>query len=738
MKTRLQNSIRKVRHLTLCFLLPALAALAQSDIPVGSWRLHLSYHDIRSIAVSQAHIYAASNNGVIAYNLADRSLATFNKLNGLSGTGISALAFEEKSQRLLIGYEDGSLDIIEGNTVKNFRRLRESDITAPKKINDISVNDGLAYLTTAYGVVVFDLLQEQIKETWRDLGRSGETLAVNEIAFLNDSIFLATARGVMGGSTRDNLLDFNNWKRYDTGDFSGDIKTLSVFAGNLYVSGPTGVYRYNNGTWGMPLLESVDVESLSASENNLFIIGDSTLHTLNSNAALSQISDPLIQAPAEVQQDNAGNLWVGDHAAGLLSNASGAFEAYLPNGPSQSSAFRLVHDGGRLFVLPGGFNASGQPSGLPGQLNVFEDGMWTTLSQPLNDLTDIAFMDNQTYVSSFAGGIVVKDASDVTSLINESNSPLSGPGNAAPQVTAMHASPQGLWVAIYDGNEPLFLLKKDGTWQSYSFNFPNEEKPVDIIVSGNGNVWLALQPSSGGGLIAYEVEKDRPFFKSNATGQGALPHKNVNSIATDREGYTWVGTDAGVAYFFSPSEEAIKPIFENRFLLRDEKITAIEVDGGDRKWLGTERGVWLFNDAGDVLIHHFTADNSPLLSDIIRDIEIDPVTGEVFISTDCGLVSYRSDATTASDEFATIKIFPNPVHPGFAGMVGISGLANDAVVKITDIRGKLLWQSTANGGMTSWNVRDHSGTRVPTGVYLIFAMGQDGRESIVGKVAVIE
>ena len=738
MNARLHNKLRKARHLTLCFLLGALTALPQSDIPIGSWRLHLSYHDIRTIAISDTHVYAASNGGVIVYNLAERSLHTFNKLNGLSSMGISALAFDEKNRVLLIGYEDGTLDVVEGNNVNNFYRLRESDITAPKKINDILVKDDLAYLTTAYGVVVFDILQQQIKETWRDLGRSGETLAVNEIAFLNDSIFLATARGLMAGSTSDNLLDFNNWKRYDAGELAGDIRTLSVFAGNLYVSGPTGVYRYNDGTWQIPFLQSVEVESLTASENNLFIIGDSTIYTLDSNAALSQISDPLIQSPAEVRPDNAGNLWIGDRAAGLLSNASGAFEAYRPDGPSQRSAFRLVYDGGRLLALPGGFSASGQAMGLPGHLNVFENGTWTSILQPLNDLTDIASMDNQTYVSSFAGGIVVSDASGGTSVINESNSPLSSPGNAAPQVTAMHVSSDGLWVALYEGNEPLYLLRKDGTWQSYSFNFPNEEKPVDIIVSRNGDVWMALQPSSGGGLIAYEVETGRPFFKSNATGQGALPDKNVNSLAIDREGYVWVGTDAGVAYFFSPSEEAIKPVFENRFLLRDEKITAIEVDGGNRKWLGTERGVWLFNDAGDVLIHHFTADNSPLLSDMIRDIEINPLTGEVFISTDRGVVSYRSDATNASDEFEAIRIFPNPVHPGYVGMVGISGLANDAVVKITDIRGKLLWHSVANGGMASWNVRDVNGTRVPTGVYLVFAIAQDGRESIVGKLAVIE
>lgn len=729
--------MKNVWHLSLLFLVAALPTWSQSDIAVGTWRLHLSYNDIRYIAVSETDVFAASYSGIIMYNITDRSLHTINKLNGLSATGISALAFDDKNRALLVGYEDGTLDIIDGNTVISFDRLRDSDIASIKRINNIAVSDGLAYLTTGYGVVVFDVRQKQIKETWRDLGPVGEALAINEIAFLNDTVFLATERGVMAGSRSDNLLDFNNWKRYDVGAFAGDIRTLSVFENNVYVAGPTGVYRYADGTWAAPFLESVPVESLTSSNSGLVITGNGNVYTFT-NGELLQISDPLIQAPAIAKHDNTGTLWIGDESGGLLSNASGSFVAYRPNGPSLVSAFRMVSHQGRLYALPGGFSSSGQPLQLPGHLNVFEKGSWSTVVQPIDDLTDIAFMDDQIFISSFGGGMAVTDASGNTSIINESNSPLIGVPNSSPQITAMHASPDGLWVGLYNGNEPLHLLKRNGTWQSFSFGLPNEDKPIDLLVSDNGTVWMVLQPNTAGGFIAYEVQNDRSLFISNVTGQGALPDKNVNSIGMDREGYAWVGTDAGVAYFLSPSQDAIKPVYENRFLLRDERITAIEVDGGNRKWIGTERGAWLFNDTGDVLINHFTEDNSPLLSDVIRDIEIDGVTGEVFISTDRGIASYRADATAATEEFQTIKIFPNPVYPGYSGVVGINGLANDAVVKITDIRGKLLWQTTANGGMASWNVRDQNGKRAPTGVYLVFAIAQDGKESMVGKVAVIE
>jgi ligand-binding sensor domain-containing protein len=205
-----------------------------------------------------------------------------------------------------------------------------------------------------------------------------------------------------------------------------------------------------------------------------------------------------------------------------------------------------------------------------------------------------------------------------------------------------------------------------------------------------------------------------------------------------------MGTDAGAAYVadtydvFSNVEDVIKPIFENRYLLRSEKITAIAVDGGNRKWMGTERGVWLFSPTGEKLIYNFTADNSPLLSNVIRDIAINDQTGEVFFATDKGIVSFRSDATSSDGSFQSVKIFPNPVTSVFTGLVGINGLATDAIVKITDISGKLIWQTQANGGTATWNVRDYNGNRAQTGIYLVFAATQDGSESVVGKIAVVD
>ena len=735
-KQRLNQGRRIISFGLLCF---ALSAGAQTDIPVGDWRLHLSYNNIQHIEISTEKIYAASESGILVYNRSEQTLSTYNKLNGLSSTGISSLGYNGQEDQLLVGYEDGDLDIVQGNNIANFNRLKNADVTTSKKINHISVRDNIAYLSTAYGVVLFDLQQLEIKETWRDLGASGENLSVYQSTFLHDSIFISTAHGVLAGKQSDNLLDFNNWSRFNPGGLTEKIRSIISFNNKVYATGPTGVYRFADSDWVQEIIpELVDIQSMTSSLENLFMITDSDIRAKNVSGQVVKISDNLIAAPATVKQDEAGIYWIGDRSAGLISNAGGTFASYLPEGPSLVTANRMVYDNGKIYVLGGGYSASGLPLNTPGHLNIFENGTWQTIHDPVTDLTDIAFREGNTFISTFGSGILVTDASGNLTHLDEVNSPLANSEGDQSNITALANATHGLWVANYDGYEPLHLLKTDGTWESFSFTLPNEQHPTNLLVDKNGKVWITLDPESGGGLVAFDPEEKQAHYKTNISGNGALPEMNVRSMATDRDGYTWVGTDAGVAYFFSVTEDAIKPIYENRFLLRDEKITAIEVDAGNRKWIGTEQGVWLFNATGETLVQHFTSENSPLPSDFIVDIEINPETGEVFFSTDQGIISYRSDAIAAGPGFDQIRIFPNPVSPGYSGTVGISGLASDAYVRITDIGGKLVWQTQANGGMATWNIRNHQGRRAVTGIYLVFATDTNGTESMVGKVAVIE
>lgn len=722
---------------------------AQPEIPLGTWRFHISYNSINSIALSDQKVFGATRSGVMVIDRSDMSIETYTKLSGLNGTGITNLNYDQQRDQLLVVYEDGKIDLIKGNVVASLDPTGNSTLSGSKKINHISIQNNLAYLSADFGVILVDLARGEVKETWRDIGANGETLKIFESTFKGDSIFLATNRGVLAGDLNTNLLDYTFWKKFDTGEFSDSIISVASFNDKVYaaVSGK-GLFYYEFGRWTKEnILQNVSLKSLDVSPSALLISGDNALWRLSVANIFSKIEDDLVHEPTMAVEEN-NQLWIADDQNGIVSNPGGTFVSYLSNGPSNSKAFKLSFNNKIMYSLAGGYSAAYTPLGSKGRIDQFFQGSWSQQSSGLLDLTDIAFNSNEdlTYVSSFGYGIEERNLSGSLKTFDENNSPLINTKVPSRSVTisSIERASNGLWVANYGAAPSLHFLSDQNSWESYSFSVVASRYPLKLAVDFFNNVWIVLNPAQGGGVLVFNKEENVDRYLSNVDGSGGLPSKAVRSIAVDREGLVWVGTDEGVCYFYStnevflPNVNAIKPIFENRFLLRDDKVTAIEVDGGNRKWIGTERGVWLFNPSGEKLFYNFTAENSPLLSNVILDIEINDETGEVFFATDQGLVSFRADATESTLQFQALKIFPNPVTPNFQGTVGITGLATDAIVKITDISGKLVWETRAYGGTASWNMNDYSGRRAKTGIYLVFSSSSDGAESIVGKIAVIE
>jgi len=745
---KIASSFKKIYTLyfllfTSYYLLPATHSFSQ-QIPIGTWRVHISYNSIKSIALDNNYIFGATSNGVMMLDRADNSITSYSKMTGLSGTTVTFIQYDGTNEQLLIAYEDGKIDIIKGNTIKALDPTQTTSITGTKSINHIALHNGFAYLSADFGVVIFDLARAEVKETWRDLGASGETLKINAATFKDDSIYLATDKGVLAGDLDDNLLDFNNYKRYNTGTFSGTVKTIAAFNNKIYAAiNNAGLFSYTSttGAWSIEsYLTGETFTFLNASGSNLLAGADNKLWKIDAGNTITQVANEKIADPLYAIEEN-GKLWIGDNVNGFISDTDGTFQSYLPNGPSQSAIYRLGYADGSIYAITGGYTSAFVKLNNDGVVDEFADGAWSAQPTSLTDITDVMVDGSGTsYFASFGEGLERQKTDGSVTVFNSNNSPLVNldPPGKFVNITALANSADGLWVGNYGAVNSLHLLKTDDTWESFTAPVVAARYPVDLAVDLSNYIWMVTNPAQGGGIYVYDRTSKGYEYITDASGSGALPSKNVRSIAVDRDGLVWVGTDIGVAYFFEPSGEAVKPIYESRFLLRDDKVTAIAVDGGNRKWMGTERGVWLFNATGEEMIYNFTMDNSPLLSNVIKDIAINHKTGEVFFATDKGIVSYRADATESNSIFQSVKIFPNPVTNSFNGSVGINGLATNATVKITDISGKLIWQTQANGGTATWNVRDYTGRRAATGVYLVFAATSDGVESVVGKIAVVE
>ena len=102
------------------------------------------------------------------------------------------------------------------------------------------------------------------------------------------------------------------------------------------------------------------------------------------------------------------------------------------------------------------------------------------------------------------------------------------------------------------------------------------------------------------------------------------------------------------------------------------------------------------------------------------------------------MISYRSNATQGASHQENTKVFPNPVKETYSGPIAISGLVSNANVKITNIVGDLVFQTTANGGQAIWDGKNKEGKRAATGVYLVFSVDVYGNEKAVSKILFIK
>ncbi|MGB3616881.1 MAG: two-component regulator propeller domain-containing protein, partial [Catalinimonas sp.] len=467
-------------------------------------------------------------------------------------------------------------------------------------------------------------------------------------------------------------------------------------------------------------------------------------------------------------RDDEGCLWMADYRNGMTKACApgGEVEVFTPEGPTSTVTFGLYTHDDRIVLLHGGYNLSssverGQDVGF----STFQESTWDNYSSLngrmpyANDLVGAAYnpRNGSFYVSSYGWG-VIEFASDctITRWSNDNASLLSveqpgvQPGPPFVRIGGMTVDREGnLWVAnTFAPSRPLHVLRPDGTWESFAIGNVGVRAILDVMIDRNGYKWCRHWNTSSAtlGMVVFDEVENQA---RRITTDNGLPSNLVRDVVEDEDGLIWVATDGGVVVFydsFDVFERAIQAegprvrinATQSTTLLSNERVNCIAVDGGNRKWIGTDNGLYLVSPDGSEVIQQFTRSNSPLYSNRIIDVTVNGRSGEVFVALDEGVISYRSDATDAAPTHGTVRAFPNPVRPEYEGLITISGLATDAVVKITDVSGKLVHEGRAAGGTATWNGRDYNGRAARTGVYLVFSATEDGTESFVTKIAVVE
>ncbi|WP_333599641.1 type IX secretion system anionic LPS delivery protein PorZ [Flavobacterium sp.] len=736
-----------------------------------NWKGYFSYNQIKDVSESTSKIYAAAENALFTKNLVSGDIKTINSIDGLSGQTISAIYHSDTFNKTIVGYENGLMIVIndaDGSMLNVVDIINKNIPSNIKKINHFMEYNGIVYVSCDFGIVQYKLATLEFGDTYF-IGPNGQEIKVYQTTIFNGDIYAVTQfDGIRKASiTNANLNDFAQWQVFDSGSWNGIVTFNNQLVGmnannTIYKYNGTGFVAIGNiGQTGLDIRATANYLVVTAL-NNVYVFNQTLSQMVHiQNSQVTAI--PVTFSCATVINDT---IYIGTNENGIVSSPISAptnFQFIMPDGPVKNNIFSINAVSSNLWAVYGDYDIFYNPYPLDQYgISKYTTSGW--LNIPYSEVLDAVSLtkitvnpnnEKQVYISSFHKGLLKVEDDIPTMLYDQTNSGLEsldfdGP-NISVRINGTAFDRAGnLWVLNSKVKKGLKVLQTNGQWQSYNMeNILDNYIPSNlnkVVIDNSGTKWIATYVD---GVIAFN-ENSGVFKKiTEGTDTGNLPSTDVRAIAVDNRNQVWIGTNRGLRVLSSTgsynSTDQMKAnaiiILEDGLaqeLLYEQFITDIAVNGSNQKWIGTaDSGVFLFSSDGQQTIYHFTKDNSPLPSDVINDIDINPVTGEVFFATDKGMVSFQGTSTKPSDSLADVYVYPNPVRPEFVGTVKIAGLISKANIKITDIEGNLVYETTSEGGTIEWDTTAFGKYKVASGVYMIFIAAKDASETAVKKVMII-
>lgn len=738
---------------------------------INNWREHLPYSRTIQVADGADKIWCATPFSIFSIDKDENSIDRWATTNGLSETGICCISWNNSTGTLLIAYSNSNIDLLTDGTVKNISAIKNSTQSGNKTIYRAFSLNNLVYLSTVLGIIVIDVPRKEVKDTYI-IGSNGDRIKVNAVSADNNFLYAATTEGLKRASiTNQNLSDYRNWQQLSgsNGLSGGEVSMVVNAANDIIVCRNDTLYIQSGNNWNLLYGSVWKIKDITVSGNKLVISetqsSNGRVILLNKSGVVEQVlqNNSFTRLPKQALLSN-NQYWIADSLAGLSTFASNNFQSYTPNSPYSIASGEMVIFKENLWVAAGSVNSNWQPVGNKDGLFHFSDNAWknfnSTNAPAFDTLPDIITVaidrrDGTLWGGSYGGGLF-SIANNTVSVIKR-NSPLQSavfdPNSYRVSGLAFDEG-NNLWISNYGAANNLHVKKADGNWRSFSIPFPLIDLAAgQIVIDDLQQKWIIAPREQG--LICFNdgnsidnTSDDRWRWYRAGQGNGNLPDNDVRCIVKDKNSFIWVGTKQGIGIIQCPQEvftnqgcEALLPVVQQDnfagYLFRDEEVQTIAIDGADRKWIGTRNGAWLISADGDKTIYRFNTANSPLPDNDVKKIIVDPVTGEVFISTAKGIVSFRGTATEGTGSNTNVLVYPNPVPPGYSGTIAIRGLVNNAIVKITELDGRLVYQTRALGGQAIWNGKNYKGQQVATGVYLVLINDDGKQEKAVTKIVFV-
>lgn len=767
------------------------------------WEAHYSYNNVVDVVSSDEYLYAASENAIFIYDSFNGDIRTVNTVQGLSGQQISTISFSSEYDYLIIGYENGLIEFFDetdNSVITIVDILDKLNITPDnKRINHFFEQDGLIYISTDYGISIYDLERLEFGDTYF-IGNGGSQISVKQVTILNDEIFAACQNnnGVKkADALNPNLIDYQQWQTVLGGNFltinAINDKIYTVRSDNQLIeidgAQTSTVYSFNS----TPLDSEIYNSNIIYTTSSTSLVFNQDIILQNSFVANSEFSTGF---NAATLIDNS--IYIATDSFGVLTTDIVSPETYIeikPNGPSENSIFRLNNNNGIVWATYGEYNEALNPFPLTSKgISIYHEEEWRNIpfdsmlgARELNEIAFNPFNPNETFISSFKDGLLAFDEFQPVILYNQNNSGLeslvlpNNPDFVGIRISASEFDENGLlWLMNSRVDKALKSFNPStGSWQGYSFSdliedpLGDEVGFFDMEIDRNGTKWIG---SYSNGLIAYnENIPNQPLRNMNSADQNIQPFTRFTALALDDRNQLWIGTTFGLRVLFNTSGFYNDPtpslsqiiILEDgipKELLEGQIITDIKVDGSNNKWIGTaDSGLFYFSSDGQNTIYHFTTESSPLPSNTINDISLDSDNGIVYIATTRGLLAFNAGGSEPQESLESAFVYPNPVRPEYDLLgsnnlndinkgIKVSGLTDNVNIKITDVEGNLVaeaqsrvnFRSSSNnynfaidGGTAIWNGKNMVNQVVASGVYLILISDLDSFETKVLKVMII-
>ena len=768
----------------LCSLFFSFLFSAQTDYS-DSWEDLYSYNNVKDIVKVDEVIYALVDNAIFTYDTATEEINKLSSVQGLSGETTSSMHYNKSFQRLFIGYENGLLEVVDTDgSITISSDIVSFNQSGRKSINHIKEFNNKLYLSTPFGIVVYDIEKLEFGDTYF-IGNNSSSLEVYQTELFNGFIYAATNDGVFKADITSNLLiDFNNWEQY----FSGrNFLQITLFNNELYIVEGKAIYKMN----GSDLIEEVKFSQ------NITAIKSSNTYLSVAFNSFARILDLELNAVFEVSTTSEfdytlNNIFTENDGVYLATKEFGILKSRLslpngyteihPEGPLDNDVFSITAQNNSLWVVYGGYDDTNTPINNKKGFSRFNGEQWvntifnSSLPSDLVQVTIDPNNENKVYISALGvtsnidikptGGLLVVENDVITQTYNHLNSSFEPISVSLPniniRVSGSAFDNQGnLWATNYETGEELKKLSASGQWSSIdlsSIKTNNVPGLNEVVVDKSNSVWIGTRKN---GLYVYNENGNRKKALITTTNSGNLPDVNVRTIAIDASNRVWIGTNLGMVVYnnasgvFDDSTPNSYPVVingdENGFgerLLGDQKINSIVIDGAENKWFGTDNGGVIYtNPNGQKTLANFSMKNSPLPSDKIKKIAVDRSLGKVYFATDKGMVAYNSNVAPFGDVLAAVYAYPNPalkIHQTITidGRKG-THLPKGTNVKILDVAGNLVYETNVlegqelQGGKVVWNKKNLAGNPVASGIYIVLLSNEDASETAFTKIAIV-